>query len=111
MSREAFYRLSNWLNNPLPANVTAMFAAGIGLLISILLVLMRARFFWFPLHAAGYVVTSNKTMSFFWFSIFLSFAIKYVYLKQGGLRLYRRAIPFFLGLVLGECVATSFGAL
>ena len=69
---------------------------------------VRARFFWFPLHAAGYAVTSNKTMSFFWFSIFLSFVIKYVCLKQGGLRLYRRAIPFFLGLVLGEFVVTSF---
>ena len=108
VGREAFYRLSNWLNNPLPANVTAMFASGIGWLISILLVLMCARFFWFPLHAVRYAVTSNKMMSFFWFSIFLSFVIKYVYLKQGGLRLYRRAIPFFLGLVLGEFVATSF---
>jgi len=108
VGREAFYRLSSWLNNPLPANVPAMAASGIGLLISMLLGFMRARFFWFPLHAAGYAVTSNKTMSFFWFSIFLSFVFKYVCLKQGGLRLYRRAIPFFLGLVLGEFIVTSF---
>ena len=108
VGRESFYRLSSWLNNPLKANIPALAASGIGLLVSVLLTVMRAQFFWFPLHAAGYAVTSTYTMNFFWFSILLSFVIKSVCLKQGGLKFYRRAIPFFLGLVLGEFVATTF---
>ena len=69
---------------------------------------MRAKFFWFPFHAAGYAVTSTYTMNFFWFSIWISFVIKSICLKQGGLKFYRQAIPFFLGLVLGEFVVTTF---
>ncbi len=66
------------------------------------------RFFWFPLHAAGYAVSSAYTMNAFWFSIFVSFIIKWLILKHGKLKTYRRAIPFFLGLILGECVLTTF---
>jgi hypothetical protein len=46
-------------------------------------------------------------MNPFWFSIFLSWAIKSALLRYGGLRLYRRNIPLFLGLILGEFIADS----
>ena len=108
VGRESFSRLNGWLNNPLKANVPALTASGIGLLVAFLLTMMRARFFWFPFHAAGYAVTSTYTMNFFWFSIWISFVIKSICLKQGGLKFYRQAIPFFLGLVLGEFVVTTF---
>ena len=108
VGRESFYRLGGWLNNPLPSNTMALVASVFGLLTAIFLTFMRARFFWFPLHAAGYAVTSTYTMNFFWFSILLSFLFKLFFLKQGGLKLYQRAIPFFLGLILGEFVITTF---
>jgi hypothetical protein len=96
------------LTNPLNANVPAATAIGIGFLLSFVLTFMRTRFFWAPFHAAGYAVSSTYTMNFFWFSIFLSFIIKWIILKHGGLKAHRRAIPFFLGLVLGECAVTTF---
>ena len=43
----------------------------------------------------------------FWFSIFVSWAIKFIVLRLGGLKLHRQSIPFFLGLVLGEFVVGS----
>jgi hypothetical protein len=41
-------------------------------------------------------------MNIFWLSFLLSWMIKWFILKQGGLKAYRRAIPFFIGLILGE---------
>ena len=40
----------------------------------------------------------------FWFTILISSVIKMIVLKHGGARTYRRSIPFFLGLVLGEYI-------
>jgi hypothetical protein len=37
-----------------------------------------------------------------WLSIFLAWAFKGVILRYGGVRVYRRLLPFFLGLALGE---------
>jgi len=108
VGHESFGRLAAWLTNPLQANAPAATAIGIGFLLSFVLTFMRTRFFWAPFHAAGYAVSSTYTMNFFWFSILLSFIIKWVILKHGGLKAHRRAIPLFLGLVLGECAVTTF---
>ncbi len=37
-----------------------------------------------------------------WFSIFLSWLAKRILLNQGGIGAYRRAAPFFMGLLLGD---------
>ena len=107
VGHESFGRLERWMTTPMEANHPAIIASGIGLLFSFLLTFMRIRFFWSPFHAAGYAVSSTYTMNLFWFSIFFSSVIKWLILRHGGLKTYRRAIPFFLGLVLGECVITT----
>ncbi|HID57451.1 TPA: hypothetical protein EYP37_13030 [Candidatus Poribacteria bacterium] len=37
-----------------------------------------------------------------WSCFFLSFILKWAILKYGGLKQYRKAVPFFLGLALGD---------
>ena len=63
---------------------------------------------YFPLshfHPAGYVIgSSNWTGGWLWFSIFMSWLIKITVLRFGGIRLYRRVYPIFLGLLLGEFI-------
>ena len=68
---------------------------------------MRMRFVWWPFHPAGFAISSSWSMNVLWFSIFISTVVKWVILRQGGLVLHRRAIPFFLGLILGEFVVGS----
>ena len=46
-------------------------------------------------------------MNPFWFSIFLSSIIKRVILRHGDLKAHRKAIPLFMGLILGEFVVGS----
>jgi hypothetical protein len=44
----------------------------------------------------------------FWAAFVVAAVAKWVVLKYGGIRLYRRAAPFFLGLILGDFVIGSF---
>jgi len=66
-----------------------------------LLMLLKYRFAWWPLHPVGLAVASVWTIRRSAFSIFLAWAAKTVILRVGGVRLYHKAAPFFLGLILG----------
>ena len=46
--------------------------------------------------------------SVFWFSIFISFAAKYILLRSGGLKFLKKSRPFFFGLILGQFVVAGF---
>lgn len=43
-------------------------------------------------------------MAIAWFPLFIAWVLKGTILKYGGLKLHRRAMPFFMGLMLGEFV-------
>jgi len=40
--------------------------------------------------------------------LLISSVVKWAALKFGGVRAYRRMVPFFLGLILGDFVVGSF---
>lgn len=46
--------------------------------------------------------------SVIWFSIFLGWLAKTSVMTFGGAAAYRRTLPFFLGLVLGEALIAAF---
>jgi hypothetical protein len=96
-------RLNSWTRGPQGIDAPALEAAGAGMLVVAVLAALRLRFLWWPLHPIGYAVGfSRRTIDWMWFSIFLGWAAKVLLLRLGGMRLYRRALPFFLGLILGE---------
>jgi len=82
-----------------------------GLSFTLFLTMMRMRFLWWKLHPAGYAVSGTWGMNHYWLSIFTSWALKAAILKHGGLKTYRKAVPFFLGLILGEFFAGSMWAI
>jgi len=69
------------------------------------------RFLWFAFHPVGYAVSGSWTMSWMWFSILIGYVLKRAILRYGGLRLFRRLAPFFLGLILGQYVVGSLWTL
>ena len=109
--REPFNRLQTWLYHPTEANIPATSFTLLGIGITIFLAVMRTRFVWWLFHPAGYAVSSSWGMNVFWMCLFMSWLIKGIILRFGGIRTHRRVVPFFLGLILGECVARSIWAL
>ncbi len=99
-----FNRLQSWLTSPRVPDIPAIVAMCVGFLITGFLMFMRIKLFWWPFHPAGFAISSSWSMNVFWFSIFVSSVIKWIILKQGGVSLHRKLIPFFLGLILGEFI-------
>ena len=85
-----------------PAHVAGM-AIGGGF--TLLLAAIRARLFWWPIHPLGYGVAFHIHM--FWAAFTISAIAKWSLLKYGGIGLYRKAVPLFIGLVLGDFTVGS----
>ncbi len=72
------------------------------------IVLARARLVWFPLHPLGYMLALTAPTQRAWFSFFLGWMFKTLITKFGGHESYRKLVPGFLGLVLGEASMAVF---
>lgn len=104
---ESMNRLQNWLTNPTEASASTPIAFSTGTLFALLLAFARSRFLWWPFHPAGYAVSNSWGMAIAWFPLFIAWVIKVLLVRIGGLKAHRQAIPFFMGLILGEFVVGS----
>jgi len=84
---------------------------GVGFAFATLLGLMRRRFLWWSFHPLGYAMISDWATLSIWTCLLISSVIKWLTLKYFGLKGYRRIIPFFLGLILGELVVGGLWAM
>ena len=76
-------------------------AALAGVLVTAALIGLRTIFLRFPLHPLGYdMVTAYGGP--LWGPFFIVWAVKTLVLRLGGMGMYRRLIPFFLGIVVGH---------
>ena len=102
---QAYGSLSGWLQNPMPVDILGLTITGVSFLFAIFLWIARMRFFWWPFHPAGYILgISSGTIDVYWFALLICSVIKWGLLKYGGIKSYNKAIPFFMGLVLGDFV-------
>lgn len=99
---EAFNRLSSWIQTPRDTDVPAVLAILVGLVSTFLMHLGRMQFSWWPFHPLGFAVSGSFSMSTMWLPMFIAWVCKVSALRYGGLALYRRLMPFFLGLILGD---------
>lgn len=104
---EPFVRLAGWLKNPMPTNMAVVTATGVGFAFACFLQLMRVRFPWWPFHPLGYAVTSSWEINLVWMPLFIAWVLKVVILRYTGLPGFRRSLPFFFGLMLGQFVVGS----
>jgi hypothetical protein len=102
--REIYTDLGHWFRNHSVPNYGAQRAAVFGLLFALTIGALRQRLAWFPLHPLGYAVCGSWGMTQIWMAVMVGSLCKMLFLRIGGLSLYRRSVPFFLGLILGEMV-------
>ena len=104
---ETFNRLQWRMSYPTQADHISTMFMGVGLTFSMILMVMRTRFFWWTLHPLGYAVANSWGMAHIWFPLLISSTAKWTILKYGGIKTYQRAVMIFLGLILGEFVVGS----
>ncbi|MBI3944368.1 MAG: hypothetical protein HY321_00455, partial [Armatimonadetes bacterium] len=83
-------------------HLDSLMAMGAGAAATLLLQALRTRLVSFPLHPVGYAISSTWVSSFLWSTAIITWTIKSLVLRYGGLRGYYRVAPFFWGLLLGE---------
>jgi len=104
---EAFGHTIRKIENPFGPDPARMGMAGIGMVIMSALVLLRYRFPGFPFHPIGFVFPFTYLTRFAVFSFFLAWAAKSLILGIGGVSLYKRTQPFFLGLAVGYALGVG----
>jgi hypothetical protein len=97
-----FARAATWINAPTAPDYLSAGFVGFGLLTTIALFAMRAAFVNWPLHPVGYAIAGTRSMHAQWLPFFIAWLCKVTILRYGGPQLYRAALPFFLGLVVGD---------
>ena len=89
--------------SPEPSFAPRALFTGIGAAIMSALLFLRARFAWWPLNPIGFPIAKTVTIVYWnWLAIFTAWILKLLVLRYGGVRVFRRLTPFFLGLILGE---------
>ena len=73
-----------------------------------LLMLARQRLHWWPIHPLGLPISSMWMTARLLMSVFTAWLIKGVMLRYGGLPLYRKFKPLFIGLVAGQFLSMAF---
>ncbi len=107
--RQAFVVLQSQINglSPRPA-LPQMEAAVFGSSVVLFLQSATTRLLWWPLHPAGFVVAQAGCLEWLWLPMAIAGVAKTIILRVGGLKFYRRALPFFIGLVLGDYAISAF---
>jgi hypothetical protein len=101
-----FGAVAGWPETPQPADPARGLAVGAGFLLAGALSLARLTWLWMPLHPTGYLL--GLTMGHHsWAPFLIVWALKTGIIRLGGPGLYRRLIPAFLGLALGEFFAAG----
>jgi len=100
--KAAFDHMGRLMQTPQVATAYGWLNIGIGAAVMLGLMLARWHYIWWPLHPLGYPIGPIWIMDHLWFNMFLAWLIKVVVLRYGGVRLYRKTRPFFIGLILGQ---------
>ncbi|MDA0745728.1 MAG: hypothetical protein O2954_04370 [bacterium] len=105
--RFAFDLTTSQLRSPFDISLERLGVFGIGSGVMALLTFLHYRLPWWPLHPIGFPIAHAWSTQLAIFSIFLVWAIKAILLKIGGVTLYRKWQPAFLGLLAGYALGVT----
>jgi len=94
-------------NSKSPGGDGRVMWAVIGMGLMALLTLIRYWVPWWPLHPIGLAMQGNYGVAKTVFSIFAAWVFKGVVMKAGGVQMYEKGKPFFIGLLVAQAVSTG----
>ncbi|MGD9520142.1 MAG: DUF6785 family protein [Armatimonadota bacterium] len=100
--RRPFEMLASYLAAPQAADYVGLGFVALGFAVTVGLFALRTRLVSWPLHPVGYAISGTPSMQSQWFPFLLAWAAKTALLKYGGHKAYRQALPFFVGMVVGD---------
>ncbi len=86
------------------AEIIAMCAGSLQVL---LFYVANLRLMWWPFHPVGLVAAQMRAFDYLWLPMGIAAVAKSLLLRTGGLKAYKRAMPFFVGLVVGDYVISG----
>ena len=90
-----------WMKNKTVISSTEQFFFVFGILIAGGLTAMRYYFPGWPIHPIGFAIAGSNVVRVVTFSIFITWLVKLVLLRIGGVSLYQKAQPIFIGILAG----------
>ena len=109
--RNNYQRGVTWIRNSLPPDWDRLTFAGSGMVAVLLLTFLRYNFIWWPLPAVGLALQGMYMARRMAFPTFMMWAYKSLILKFGGVAMYKRGQPFWIGLMVGYAFAVCFSTL
>ena len=103
-ARQVPLQLASMLENPSGTNHPLLGAAGVGFVITAMLMVLKLKFYAWPLHPVAFPIASAWVMDSALPAVFIAWSVKVIVMRYGGLRLYRTTLPFFLGMILSSSV-------
>jgi hypothetical protein len=104
-ARQVPLQMASMLENPTSgADPHLLGAVGVGLVITVILMVLKLQFYAWPLHPIAFPIASAWVMDSALPAVFIAWLAKTIIMRYGGLRLYRAALPFFLGMILSQSV-------
>ncbi|MGE5532169.1 MAG: DUF6785 family protein [Bacteroidota bacterium] len=96
--------VSSSIDNPGPPNPTQILGIVAGAVATLGMVAARRVWLRFPFHPLGYAMALNYGYAL-WGPFLVTWAVKLIIDRLGGADWYRKLMPFFLGLAIGDLVA------
>jgi len=100
--------VDKWIHHPAPADPRSWAGMAAGAFITGGLSILRSRYTGFPLSPAAYVLNTSWANDLFWLDMLIAWIFKSLFLRYGGMGVYRKFLPLFLGLILGDFVTGAF---
>ena len=89
------------MKDPFPTDWKRILFFGIGAGVMAAFTFLRYQLSWWPIHPIGFPLAGADCLATLAMPVFIAWMGKYALMKLGGVALYRRAKPFFLGLLIG----------
>ena len=99
--KQVFSSTLGLMRSPVAPDPMRLLFYGIGAGLMALLIFMRNRFAWWTLHPIGLVLSAADNNASLVMPVFIAWALKTILMRVGGVTLYRRTKPLFLGLLVG----------